>query len=254
VLGGMKIPAGKATGRRVMDDMRADLAEETTRHALRTLVPGFYEESVASRCEKTTKDGILKCTKQLRALAKQRALHWKHWRTGLYPDNASESLNKCADSYENLLASKKPSALVKLHCFLPDVYAAPKTRILLRDEGKRAWHEVFSGSAKPRMADGPYYEISIPVYKLAVFSKLRIEVCNYGGQGFRFAELLTKKGRFIPDKVDGTSGIVRDSAHIIPDDYRWTYLGEPNVYKTYHDMKLAQKVHSITVSLKKDAR
>ncbi len=253
VLGGMKIPAGKAAGCRVMDDIRADLAEETIRHALRTLVPGFYEESADGRSEGKTKDGILECAKQLRALAKQRALHWKHWRTGIYPDNASGNLNTCADSYENLLDSKKPSALVKLHCFLPDIYAAPKTRILLRDAGKHAWHEVFSGSAKPRMANETYYEISIPVYKLAVFSELRIEVCNYGGQGFRFAELLTKKGRFIPDKVDGTSGIVRDAAHIIPDDYRWTYLGETDVYKTYHDMKLAQKVHSITVSLKKDS-
>jgi len=139
-----------------------------------------------------------------------------------------------------------------MYCFLPDVYAAPKSRLSLWDAKRRSWQEVFSGSLKPRMVDDVYYKLSIPVYKQCSFSKIRIEVWNFGGHGFRFLELITKKGRFIPGRVEAASGIVRDAQHIIFDDYRWTYLGEMDVYKTYHNRRIAETVHSITVSLEKD--
>jgi hypothetical protein len=142
--------------------------------------------------------------------------------------------------------------LLNIYGFLPDMYAAPMTKIFLWDAKKGLWQEVFKGSMKPRMGSETYYQISVPVFKTMVFSKVRIDVWNYGGQGFRFLELLTKEGRFIPEKVEGTSGIVRDPEHIIPDDYRWTYMGETDVYKTYHNRTMAAAVHSITLSLKKD--
>jgi len=248
----MKVSAGNTTGRRVLEDMRTEVAEEAVSHAMRTLIPEFYQASISSRPAGKASAGIRECARQMRELAEKRARHWKEWRKGVSPDTASTNRVKCAESYEILVASRRPSALLNMYCFLPDVYAAPKSRLSLWDPKKRSWQEVFSGSLKPRMVDDVYYKLSIPVYKQCSFSKIRIEVWNFGGHGFRFLELITKKGRFIPGRVEAASGIVRDAQHIIFDDYRWTYLGEMDVYKTYHNRRIAETVHSITVSLEKD--
>ncbi len=243
---------GNTTGIRVLEDIRVDLDEEMVNHSLRNMVPQFYKTSVSSSKQDKLEKSIAGAVKKLRVLAKRRAQHWRQWRKGVSPDNASAYLNRSADSYERLLTAKRAPKLLNIYGFLPDMYAAPMTKIFLWDAKKGLWQEVFKGSMKPRMGSETYYQISVPVFKTMVFSKVRIDVWNYGGQGFRFLELLTKEGRFIPEKVEGTSGIVRDPEHIIPDDYRWTYMGETDVYKTYHNRTMAAAVHSITLSLKKD--
>lgn len=249
VLKNVKVPSENRIGNRVLEDIRTEIQEEEIFHTLRKLLPEFYKTSVLSLPAGKTETKIRECIKELRHVAKKRAKHWNRWRKGISPDKASDNLNRCADSYENLLLSKKPSALLNVHCFLPDIYAAPKTRLCLWDPKKESWQEVFSGSLKPKMVGSTYYELSIPVSKCPSFSSVRIEVWGFGGQGFCFLELLTRKGRFIPESVKDTSGIVREPAHIIPDDYRWTYLGETDVYKTYHNRRMAEEVHSITISL-----
>jgi hypothetical protein len=246
--------AGDTTGTRVLEDIRTDLDDETSQHALRTLIPQFYKASVLSLPQDAVVRSINRSVKKLRKLAKMRARHWRQWRKGISPDNASASLNRSADSYEKLLAAKKSYGLLNIYGFLPDMYAAPKTKLSLWNTKARRWQEVFNGSTKPHMDSETYYQVSIPIYKPLGFSKIRIDVWNYGGQGFRFLELLTKKGRFIPEKIESASGIVRDPEHIISDDYRWTYLGETDVYKTYHNRRLAATVHSITLSLKKETQ
>jgi len=251
LFGSVKVPAGKTTGVKVLEDIRTDLEEEALNHDLRTIIPQFYEASALSLPHNKIDRSVKECAGQMRALAEKRALQWNRWRHGISPDNASAYLKKCACSCENLLKERKPHALLILHGFLPDVYGAPLTAISLWDSKKRSWEEVFSGSMKPRrITEGEaYYTNAIPVYKHSGFSMMRIDVHGYGGQGFRFVEMLTKRGRFIPQKIETTSGIVRDAEHLLSDDYRWTYLGETDIYRSFHDFKTRARMHSVVIRL-----
>jgi hypothetical protein len=104
-------------------------------------------------------------------------------------------------------------------------------------------------SFKPNFDEEAFYQIDIPLSGRAVPEKIRLEVWKYGGQGFRFLELLAGRKRYVPAAVVQTTGLVRDPGHILLDDNRWTWLGDPDAYKAFHDRAVATAVHSITMTL-----
>jgi len=238
-------------GRRVLADIRADLAQELVEHDLRAAVPALREAQVSGRTDKEPRAVIAASVKRLRALAKTRARHWKEWRTGIPHDQASGALNRRAEKFETLLKTVRPAGIVYLDLFLPDMYAAPITRISLWDAKKRAWKKIITGSLKPRFEEEACYRIAVPFPGGITPGKIRFEVWAYGGQGICFVEVLTRAGKFVPAAVERADGAVRDAKHLLFEDQRWAWLGETDVYGAFHHRKIATAVHSLTLTLRR---
>lgn len=252
-LGKIRLSRAGTTGRRVLADIRADIALEMVLHDLRTAVPRHYRSLFEAVPGPAPARAIEKGACRLEKLAAGRATHWERWRPGILPDTASPVLLACAGSHRALARAPAPAALVMVHGFLPDYYSAPLSAILLFDEDRDTWREIFSGSLKPPEEE-TWYTISIPVRQAGNFSRARLETRHYGAQGFRYLEIRTREGILVPAALESVRGLVSEPEHLLADDYRWVYLGFRDVLETYRDRRKAREKHSLTVSLRPAGR
>ncbi|MFH0796061.1 MAG: family 20 glycosylhydrolase [Candidatus Omnitrophota bacterium] len=249
----MKVPLG--IPRTVLTNILFDLDEELLQHQLRRLVPELYDKLlVPSKNRSPILKKVMECTGNIESLKKRNEERWKRYRTGIQPNHASRFFEEMAGSFKSILSSIKQGerlwcGILDLYCFLPDRYAAPRTKVLLRFKGSKRWHEIFSGEMKPDFDEQSFYQVSLPVKERREPSVLRLEVWGYGGQGFRFVEMRKAGCCFIPKKVIRTEGLVLDSHHLLFDDYRWAYLGEHDVFRTYHTKGIDKTIHSVELEL-----
>ena len=82
--------------------------------------------------------------------------------------------------------------------------------------------------------------------------EIKIEARGYAGQGVAYLYAQTAKGKFVPAGINGCSGIAEHPEHLLLPNVNFAYLGSQNTISCFRDRALAEAVHSITVSMKKE--
>ena len=143
------------------------------------------------------------------------------------------------------IGKKASASWIRVLFALPDGYGAERVRIIV--DGQQVASGVF------KHGDDPFYEIYFFLPEgITVPKEVRIEACGYAGQGIAYVCAKTAKGKFIPAGITGSTGIAEHPEHVLLPNVNFAYLGSQNTINSFHDRTLAEAVHSITVSLKKE--
>jgi len=109
---------------------------------------------------------------------------------------------------------------------------------------------VHSGAISPVHDEHALFAVSFP-WELGarVPERVRLDVWGYGGTGYRFVDIVSGKHRYVPTDVKQVKGRVTDPEHLLADDDRWSYLGEPDVYTAFHSRALHTRIHSVELAM-----
>ena len=128
---------------------------------------------------------------------------------------------------------------------LPDAYGAERLRILVNGR------EIASGVQKHDTK--PLYEKFFFLPADTVVKEIRIDAKGFAGQGIAYVEARTGRGKFVPDRVTGCSGVVEHPEHLLLPNLNFTWLGTQNTLDAFRDRRLSEQVHSVTVAMKQES-
>ena len=199
------------------------------------------------------------CARQLSAGYHRQLDLWSRYRCGLaHPALDSlfrQQLARLEEAAE--LARSAPFGEIgrlNLRFFLPDGYCAETTAItLLYAGGGTREEKLAEGVYKSpdfSAASSPYYTLSFPISPDRPVAAVRIEAWGYGGVGLTWLETEQKGVRSVPAAIGREEGKISDPQHLLTDDSRWCYLGEPHVNLTFRYGQLAQVRHTLEVLLR----
>lgn len=233
------VPSLRGQAHDVLEDVLAGLRGEAIGHALRELLTSDDRPTGALNA----------VAREMEALAEFRAEQWRRLRPGIEPDHASRALRDLAERVRRLPAG--PRRFVRLHGFLPDRYSAPALRVSVqfRDPASRA--EIPCDCVKPSLDEQAYYEYRLPFDSSGTPERLRLEVSGYGGMGFRYVEVICDGAAFAPEDIVQISGLVQSADHVLVDDSRWAYLGDPDTARTFFSPRAASNGHVVEMTLQK---
>jgi hypothetical protein len=125
--------------------------------------------------------------------------------------------------------------------------------VQIRCRVERRWRMVHQGMIKPLWDEHALFSMSFPWdIGTRAPNRVRIEVWGYGGTGYRFLDIVCGRRRYVPVAVARTRGRVTDPRHLLADDDRWSYLGEPDVFRTFHSKRLREQIHSVDLIVESD--
>jgi len=243
--------------RKILEDILVALEREILQHRLRVLIPEIYERYCTSPLKKS--DSLLtevkQCLKSINTLIEKVKEEWRVFRPGIKPNHASRSFEDMSKNFNTLMSAMEQEnrterGILNLYCFLPDRYSSPRMKISIRFKESDAWEEVCCGIFKPLFDEESFYQVSFPVAGTKTPEMLRLEVWGYGGQGFRFVEIINSHFHYLPETIVKTEGVVLNVEHLLYDDYRCSYLGEHDVFRTIYTSKPKNAKHIIELSLK----
>lgn len=142
---------------------------------------------------------------------------------------------------------------LNLRFFLPDGFCAEQTAFTLLYAGGEPKEELLAEGVfkSPDFSAGssPYYTLSFPLPAGRTAAALRIEAWGYGGIGLTWLETEQGGVRRIPAAIRREEGRVENAGHLLADDSRWCYLGEPHVNLAFRYGQLSQVRHTLEVEL-----
>lgn len=251
----------KPAARHTWDCIHMDLEFESIHHTLSSLIPNLKVglsrrdnrlDRTSRRAVLTDKKTLLAAATRLDTLARHHKQFWNRVRRNIPLGPLPSGLTQFAKEIRELAktSATKKHWLIRIHGFLPDRFGVPIVDVAVQLTGSNTWRSIHHGSIKTFWDEQPYYEywITTPDWPKAP-KALRIQVTGHGGHGFRYVEIETPKGRYIPTRILSTHGIVEHPEKLLIDDKRWTWLGLESVREAYDHPMLRQQKHQIVVDL-----
>ena len=126
---------------------------------------------------------------------------------------------------------------------LPDGFGAERLRILVNGD------EIASGVFK---GAGTFFQTFFFLPAATAVKEVRIEGCGFAGQGVAYVSARTAKGTFVPAGIAGCSGLVEHPEYALTPNVNYAWLGSRDVIGCFKDRTLAEAVHSICLTMKKE--
>jgi len=242
--------------RQILEDILVALEREILQHRLRSLVPEIYERYCTSSLKKSDSllNEVKQCLKGINVLIEKVKKEWDIFRPAIKPNHASKFFEDMGENFNTFMSAIEQEdtterSILNLYCFLPDRYSSPRMKVSIRFKDSGGWKKICSGVFKPLFDEEPFYRVSFPLIGTKTPEAVLLEVWGYGGQGFRFIEIINSHFRYLPGTIVNTGGIVLNAEHLLYDDCRWSYLGEQDAFRTVHASKLKNAKHIIELSL-----
>ena len=213
----------------ILGDCVLKLLEARSKRACWNLLHGQQGESLEQLQEEVAEAG-----------AKYAAFYIQHRRKS----DVKQFQNMIAGwvaALKEIQESAKSKGFLNVLLVLPDGFSAERLRILVN--GEETASGVFKGATQ--------YEVFFFIPADTVVKDVRIEACGFAGQGIAYVYAKTAKGKFVPEGITGTAGIVEHPEFLLNPNVSYAYLGSQDTISAFRDRNLANAVHSISIAMKK---
>jgi len=238
----------------ILNDIETSARLTALHFTLRELLPAIYDPRRRAVDVPHLRDKAAFCQRELDDLISVFAPQHEKRRPGMHPeDGGTKHLQSVKAGLEEGWArlDHEPTdedRWLLLRLFLPDVYGAPRLKVIARfgDEERT----LADGSFKPPIsAQECYYTLQVPFTSASAPTAAVVEAWGYGGQGITFLEFQNPNTTVVPAEITHVSGPVKEAENILRDDSSWTYLGRVDVHEAMHDPSLAETRGRVVVSL-----
>jgi len=231
-------------GRDIFQDMDLAVRRKLLQCALRSAVWNWHHGQ-------DVKAVLGKCLEEAELIKRERLAQWKRYRSGIKSDHLADFYSGLARMIKELIARRPAAGLLHVYFCLPDAYSAQTTALFIRYQGGREWELLKQGTLKPLHLGDTFYQYSFPVDNKRKIDSVRIESWGYGGQGLTWLEAVNSAGRFRPQTIEKCEGLGSHPEHVLDEDRKWCFLGNPNTRRAFLDPALAGARHILQVALAK---
>ena len=125
------------------------------------------------------------------------------------------------------------SGRLDVHFFLPDVTAAPKTKIVLHyeDEDVQVVHQIMKSMY---IRDDAHYDMSFRIDPDRTPKAVTLAVTGYGAIGIAHVDVTLPSGRLDPIGITKVTGQLEHPEFLLVDDSRAAMFGEQDMLLTMH--------------------
>lgn len=167
-------------------------------------------------------------------------------------DQAEEVLGKW-QAREKMLNDFRQDALhagrVRLGLALPEEWSTMYTSIRIRTAGGKVLEIPFEN-----LKQGEFFLFE-KYYFIPADSEIEeMEITAYGfaGVGITWIEALTDRGRFVPEKVLESSGLVESPEYLLIEDAKFAFFGTRDVFSEFEDRAKGLARHSVRLKMRKE--
>lgn len=186
-----------------------------------------------------------------RRIASRRDAQMAAWRPGCSPNEAAEPLKALAARAEALLASARladdDEKVLELELTMADRYGIPRWTVEGLFDG--AWRQIAKGSWKPTARQGAVCTAKAAFRAEKMPEQIRLSYCGYGQAGLRYVSVVDRLSCRVPSAVLGRTGLVRNAAAVLRDDYEAVEFGEFDFLPAYRDRRRADFRSTLTIQL-----
>ncbi len=185
-----------------------------------------------------------KALENVRQAGEAYAAKWEIWRPGIMPNHIADwvkgFVKSCTDQLEKFEYGN--CNYVRILFASPNRFGAVRVTVTAIENGV----ETVIGQEGYR-GDHTFFERFIPLEKSMRPEAIRISVNGYCGQGVSHVAMRIDNCDIAPHSVIA-DGKVYEPDYLLIDDRKFTFIGDQDMYKTWHNRELAQKNDSVTVN------
>lgn len=231
----------------ILDDILISLSSERVSYQLDDLLPAFFGEHQNATMDAAL-DGV--CS-EIEILREARLALWHTVRPNISTKRIEALYAGYLENLRSFPEFARNHGTLRLHFFLPDQYASQSVRISIQYAGDETPVKIAEGVFKEVRDFDAFYSRIFPVSLDREPTELLIETFGFGGQGFTWAEVQNSCGRFVPEAVIPTHGILSHPDALLAPDWKWAYSGERDAKVSYLHLEKANEVHSFRIALTK---
>jgi hypothetical protein len=184
---------------------------------------------------------------RLERLTAQYEEKWNLWRPGIKPNHIAACLRGGIAKLRELDEKIPQSGLLRVRFCLLDHFGAAWTAVYL---GRGETMEILGrGVYKSQPLGSCFYERYFPFASGEQPESVRLEVNGYGAQGVAYIEAEDGDRIYVPERIGKIVGEVSTPNNLLSNDCRWSFLGESDYEKAWHDRAESRKIHSIEIKL-----
>lgn len=186
----------------------------------------------------------------VKTLGQERVKFWCQYRNGVEPCNVEKLFDDCLALIQSLPELAKNNGIMRVRFCSPDGYSLENCIFSLKCAGK--WHKISAGGCKSVNPEVTLFSKIFLIPRSIEPKSFKIEALGYGGQGITFVEIFNDTGHYVPSDVLSVSGKVIDPEFVLDNDCKWCFMGEKDTLGAFKNRKLAEKIHSVEYSLKRE--
>ena len=232
-------------GQLTLEDIAAELDTLRLANALRIL----FQKAVDHGWNAAMDQPLEEMLTRLKNLRLERLQFWHKVRNGLFPDSLDAHYREVETTCREQADLLRKGSRLRIRFCLPSQYGAPRCTISLRENGQ--WQTVVDGVFKANRIDHEaLYERVFPVDP-GWPDAVKIEVKGYGGQGICHVSYQNSEEILEPETVELVSGTVSHPEHVLCNDARWCWLGNPDTRLAFTDRRIPEQISALQITLNK---
>ena len=186
---------------------------------------------------------------RLQTIANARLAMFPRFRPGLSDAKYRANYDKYIASMKEVESVADAHGTMTLTLTLPEPYSAPKLKVEIRYRGEDSWETVCDAVHKNPDLHNPNFDVVYPADLHKIPEAMRITEYWFGATGVAFVDLVNQAGRFVPQAITKTTGIVRDAEKILIQDLQFAFLGEQDPVPAVLKDGICNQTHTIELLL-----